>query len=186
MKNTWRGFVIIKPGLGLDSKKDCNKDDGLFKVNSAAPGCLRVTFKGFRFKDNKSKYRWEGGNGMAVVTSEVFLPPSMTMCLRGKILYNRHGDQNFWFNVIIRKRKARIGTFPMDFAFYQRSKGDWLVYSSSVEPAIRVYMNKEEQDKAKLANSWPTKNNLRKWAHICVVGDFMNDRAALRHDSLVL
>ena len=143
----------------------------------ATPGLLQFTFNGFRFKDNKSKYRWEKDNGIAMLTFDYFLPPSMTVCMRGRILYNRHGDQNFWFNVIIRNKNARIGTFPMDFAFYQRSKGDWRTYASSVEPAINRLMNKEEQEKAKESKSWPSRNSLRKWAHVCVVGDFTNDQS---------
>ena len=64
------------------------------------------TLKGFRFKDNKSKYRWEDGeNGIPQFNSDSFLPPSITMCSRGRILYNRHGDYNFWYRVVIKKRK---------------------------------------------------------------------------------
>ena len=152
----------------------------LLLLDLATPGLLQaVTVKGFRYKDNKSKYRWEEGNGMAMLSFNNFLPPSMTICLRGRILYNRHGDQNFWFNVIIRKKKERIGTFPKDFAFYQRSKGDWRTYTSSVEPSINRLMNKEEQDKAKASKGWPSRNSIRKWAHVCVVGDFTNDKTVL-------
>ena len=67
----------------------------------------------------------------------------------------------------------------MDFAFYQQSKGAWLVYTSSVVPSRRCVMNKEEEDEAKASQSWPSRNSLRKWAHICVVGDFTNDKTAL-------
>ena len=146
----------------------------------ATPGLLQVTFKGFRFKDNKSKYRWEeGSNGMARLTFDFFLPPSMTMCLRGRILYNRHGDKNFWFNVFLRKRKARIGTSPQDFSFYQRSNGEWRTFAATVVPLIDRLMNKKEQDEAKASKSWPSRNSLRKWAHVCVVGDFINDKTVL-------
>ena len=42
---------------------------------------LQDTLKGFRFKDNNSKYRWEDGkNGMAQLNFDSFLPPSMTLC----------------------------------------------------------------------------------------------------------
>ena len=144
----------------------------------ATPGLLQVTFKGFRYKDNKSKYRWEEDNGIAMLTFDEFLPPSMTVCLRGRFLYNRHGDHNFWFNVSIKKKKARVGTYPTDFSFYQRSNGDWRIFSCSV-PSINHLMNKEEQDKAKASKSWPSRNSLRKWAHVCVVGDFINDKTVL-------
>lgn len=40
MKSTWCGFVIIKPGGWLGLWERCNKDDGLFRINSEAPGCL--------------------------------------------------------------------------------------------------------------------------------------------------
>ena len=143
----------------------------------AAPGLPQVTFKGFRFKDNKSKYRWATDNGIAMLNFDDFLPPSMTICLRGRILYNRHGDQNFWFTVNMRKKKALVGTYPSDFSFYQRSKGEWRVFSCSV-PSINHLMNKEEQDKAKESKSWPSKNSIRKWAHVCVVGDFTNEKTA--------
>ena len=39
--------------------------------------------------------------------------------------------------------------------------------------------NKEEQDKAKEAKSWPSRNSIRKWTHICFVGDFTNDKTTL-------
>ena len=138
---------------------------------------LQDTLKGFRFQDNKSKYRWEDGkNGIAQLNFDTFLPTSMTVCMRGMILYNRHGDHNYWFNVIIRKRKPRIGSTPIDFAFYQRSNGGWVVSTHSIVPNIDVLMNKEEQDKAKEAKSWPSKNSIRKWTHICIVGDFTKDK----------
>ena len=36
---------------------------------------LQNTLKGFRFEDNKSKYRWEDGkNGMAQLNFDFFLP----------------------------------------------------------------------------------------------------------------
>ena len=141
---------------------------------------LQDTLKGFRFEDSKSKYRWEDGkNGMAQLNFDSFLPPSMTLCLRGKILYNRHGDQNFWFNVIIKHKKPRIGSLPMDFAFYHRSNGLWAVKSMTIVPDVWIVMNKEEQDKAEEAKSWPSRNSLLKWAHICVVGDFTNDKTTL-------
>ena len=34
-------------------------------------------------------------------------------------------------------------------------------------------------EKAKKDESWPSKNSLRKWAHVCVVGDFINDKTRL-------
>ena len=140
----------------------------------ATSGFLQVTFKGFRYGDNKSKYRWEEGiNGMAMLTFDNFLPPSMTICLRGKILYNRNGDQNFWFNVHLKKKKAPIGTYPMDFAFCQRSTGHWFVRSSV--PLIDVIT---ADMKLRNSTSWPSSNGIRKWAHFCVVGDFINDKTA--------
>ena len=135
---------------------------------------MQDTLKGFRFKDNKSKYRWEDGkNGIPQFNSDSFVPPSMTMCLRGRILYNRHGDYNFWFNVIIKKKKPGIGSYPNDFSLYQRSKGEWVV-----APGGGV-MNKEEQSKSEEAGSWPSRNSLRKWTHVCVVGDFLNEKTTL-------
>ena len=141
---------------------------------------LQDTLKGFRFEDNKSKYRWEDGkNGVAQLNFDSFLPPSMTLCLRGKILYNRHGDQNFWFNVVIKHRKPRIGSLPADFGFYHRSTGQWAMKVMSAVPYFGIVLNKEEQDKAKEAKSWPSRNGLLKWAHICFVGDFTKDKTAL-------
>ena len=134
------------------------------------------TVKGFRFKDNKSKYRWEDGeNGIPQFNSDSFLPPSMTMCMRGRILYNRHGDYIFWYNVVIKKRKPSTGSMSDEqvMTLYQRSKGEW-----SVGPGGFV-MNKEEQDKSEEARSWPSRNSLRKWTHLCVVGDFTNDKTTL-------
>ena len=82
----------------------------------ASPGLLQSSFKGFRYKDNKSEFRWEEGrNGMAQVSFDSFLPPSITICLRGRILYNRHGDRQTWFSVILNKKNPRRGTFPVDF-----------------------------------------------------------------------
>ena len=84
---------------------------------------LQDTFKGFRFEDNKSKYRWEDGkNGIPQLNHDSFLPPSMTVCMRGRMLYYRHGDYKYWFNVIINNRKPRIGSVPNDFALYQMPK----------------------------------------------------------------
>ena len=40
-------------------------------------------------------------------------------------------------------------------------------------------MNKEEQDKSEEVRSWPSRNSLRKWTHLCVVGDFTNDKTTL-------
>ena len=145
----------------------------------ASPGLSqKVKVKGFRFKDNKSKYRWEEGkNGIPQLNFDSFLPPSMTLCMRGRIFYNRHGDHNDWFNVIIKRRKSPYA--PMDFALKQRSKGEWQVRSMAIVPSIIKKMNKEEQDIAKEAKSWPSRNSVRKWAHVCVVGDFVKDKTTL-------
>ena len=143
----------------------------------ASPGLLQNSFKGFRYKDNKSEFRWEEGrNGMAQVSFDSFLPPSITICLRGRILYNRHGDGQTWFSVILNKKNPRRGTFPVDFSFVSRSNGNWEVISHTVRPYPKALMNKEEQEKAKKDKSWPSKNIVRKWAHVCVVGDFINDK----------
>ena len=145
----------------------------------SSPGSIQRSFKGFRYKDNKSKFRWEEGrNGMAQVSFDSFLPPSITICLRGRIMYNRHGDTNVWFSVILNKKNPRIGTFPVDFEFVQKSKGSWTVSSKTVRPYPKAELNKEEQEKAKKAKSWPSKNSLRKWAHVCVVADFINDKTS--------
>ena len=142
----------------------------------------KAAFKGFRFKDNKAKYAWENGkNGMAQLNFDSFLPNSMTLCMRGRILYNRHGDINTWFNVIIKRRETRVGFRPADFYFYQQSKGEWYLYGVKYDSTFTnwILMNKEEQDKAKEANSWPSRNSLRKWTHVCVVGDFTDDKTTL-------
>ena len=145
----------------------------------ARHGLTQVSFKGFRFKDNKSKYRWEEGiNGMATLTFDTFVPPSMTLCLRGRVLYNRHGDYSYWFNLIINNKKPRVGTLPVYFSLYQRSIGDWGTRSYSVLPPQRVVMNKK-QLKEEESERWPFRNNLRKWTHVCVVGDFANDKIVL-------
>ena len=145
----------------------------------ASPGLSqKVKVKGFRFNDNKSKYRWEEGkNGIPQLNFDSFLPPSMTLCMRGRIFYNRHGDHNDWFNLIIKRRKSPY--VPMDFALKQRSKGEWQVRSMAIVPSIIKKMNKEEQDIAKEAKSWPSRNSVRKWAHVCVVGDFVKDKTTL-------
>ena len=141
---------------------------------------LQDTLKGFRFKDNKSKYKWEDGkNGMVQLNYDSFLPPSMTVCLRGRILYKRHGDWNEWFNVFITNNKPRIGTLPCDFGLSQRSNGELTVQSQTILPPLYALMNKEEQDKAKEAKSWPSRNSLRKWTHACVIGDFKNEKLTL-------
>ena len=67
----------------------------------------------------------------------------------------------------------------MDFGFYHRSTGQWEVKSMQTIPDMVIVMNKEEQDKAKEARSWPSRNIIRKWAHVCVVGDFTNDTTTL-------
>ena len=101
----------------------------------ASTARLQDTLKGFHFKDNKSKYRWEDGkNGINQLTFDSFLPPSLTVCMRGRIHYNRHGDSNCWFNVIITKKKPRLGTMPMEFAFFQKAKGEWWLQSFSISP----------------------------------------------------
>ena len=145
---------------------------------------MQIKFKGFRYNDNKMKYRWEEGiNGLAQLSFNSFLPASMTICMRGRNLYNRHGDHSYWFTLIIRKKKERIGTSPIDFAFCQRSIGEWWVYNFSkyaaYDPRWSVLMNKEEQDKAKETKAWPSRNSLRKWTHARVVGDFTKDKAIL-------
>ena len=117
---------------------------------------LQDTLKGFRFKDNKSKYRWEDGkNGIAQFNFDSFLPPSMTVCMRGKIDYMRHGDYQYWFVVDIKRREPRIGTVPIDFSFFHTSKPALIVESMAIAPHIAVTMNKEEQDKAKEAKAGP-------------------------------
>ena len=79
----------------------------------------KETFKGFRFKDNKAKYAWvDGKNGAALINVDSFLPPSMTLCMRGRILYNRHGDINYWFNVLIKRKNPTIFSPTIDFGFY--------------------------------------------------------------------
>ena len=147
----------------------------------ASPGVSRkATFKGFHFKDNKAKYAWEDGkNGMPQINFDSFLPPSMTVCLRGRVLYKRHGGIMLWFNVKIENRKPRIGSLSVDFVFFSKPKGEWQVHSETIVPPIYVLMNKEEQDKAEEARSWPSKNSLRKWTHACVVGDFTSDKTTL-------
>ena len=141
---------------------------------------LQDTFKGFRFEDNKSKYRWEDGkNGIPQLNHDSFLPPSMTVCMRGRMLYYRHGDYKYWFNVIINNRKPRIGSVPNDFALYQMPKGEFVVGSMTIVPSLDIVMNKEEQAKAKEAKRWPSRNSLRKWTHVCVVGDFTKDKTTL-------
>jgi hypothetical protein len=142
----------------------------------SAPRVSAIPVKGFHYNDNKGKYGWQEGNGMVAFKSDSFLPASMTVCMRAKSLYSRHGDQMYWFNVIIRKDRPRVDTFPIDFAFYSRSRGEWRVITASISPLVRIVMNKEEMDAAKLADSWPSKNSLRKWLHFCVGGDFKNDR----------
>ena len=150
------------------------------QIRASSEFSQRATLKGFRYKDNKSKYRWEDGkNGIARLTFDSFLPPTMTVCMRGRFLYNRHGDTIYWFNVIIKKREPRPGTIPIDFGVLSRSNGEMKVESRTIIPFIRIVMNKEEQDKAKEAKSWPSRNNIRKWMHICVVGDFTNDKTTL-------
>ena len=140
----------------------------------------KATFKGFRFEDNKAKYAWEDGkNGMAQLNFDSFLPPSMTVCMRGRILYNRHGDINSWVNLIIKRRETPIGSDPMDFNFYQQSKGQWYLYGADNTFTNWVLMNKEEEEKAKEAKSWPSRNSIRKWTHVCVVGDFLNEKKML-------
>ena len=67
----------------------------------------------------------------------------------------------------------------MDFGFYHRSTGQWEVKSMQTIPDMVIVMNKEEQDKAKEARSWPSRNIIRKWAHVCIVGDFTNDKTTL-------
>ena len=140
----------------------------------------KETFKGFRFKDNKAKYAWEDGkNGAALINVDSFLPPSMTLCMRGRILYNRHGDINYWFNVLIKRKNPTIFSPTIDFGFYQRSKGEWILEGGAGAAFVYIIMNEEEQDKAKEANSWPSRNTLRKWTHACVVGDFTDDKTTL-------
>ena len=118
----------------------------------ASTARLQDTLKGFHFKDNKSKYRWEDGrNGMAQLSLDHFLPQSLTVCMRGRIHYNRHGDHSYWFNVIVTKKKPRVGTLPMDFAFLQKANGMWRLHSFSTTPYIEILMNKEEQKKAEEA-----------------------------------
>ena len=91
---------------------------------------LQDTLKGFGFKDNKSKYRWEDGkNGMVQLNYDSFMPPSMTVCMRGRIDYMRHGDWNYWFIVHANRREPRIGSVPIDFSFYHNSKEEWYVES---------------------------------------------------------
>ena len=105
------------------------------QIRASSGFSQRATFKGFRYKDNKSKYRWEDGkNGIAQLTFDSFLPPSLTVCMRGRIHYNRHGDSNCWFNVIVTKKKPRLGTMPMEFAFFQKAKGEWWLQSFSISP----------------------------------------------------
>ena len=116
---------------------------------------------------------------MAQLSFDTFLPSSLTVCLRGRIMYNRHGDKNYWFSVILNTKTPRIGVFPVDFAFVQNSNENWIVSSHAARPYQKALMNKEEQEKAKKDESWPSKNSLRKWAHVCVVGDFINDKALL-------
>ena len=100
---------------------------------------LQDTFKGFRFEDNKSKYRWEDGkNGIPQLNHDSFLPPSMTVCMRGRMLYYRHGDYKYWFNVIINNRKTRIGSEPNDFALYQMPKGEFVVGSMTIVPSLDI------------------------------------------------
>ena len=140
----------------------------------------KETFKGFRFQDNKAKYAWEEGkNGAALINVDSLLPPSMTLCMRGRILYNRHGDINYWFNVLIKRKNPTIFSPTIDFGFYQRSKGEWILEGGAGATFIYIIMNEEEQDKAKEANSWPSRNTLRKWTHACVVGDFTDDKTTL-------
>ena len=112
----------------------------------SSPGSIQRSFKGFRYKDNKSKFRWEEGrNGMAQVSFDSFLPPSITICLRGRIMYNRHGDTNVWFSVILNKKNPRIGTFPVDFEFVQKSKGSWTVSSKTVRPYPKAERREGEE-----------------------------------------
>ena len=121
----------------------------------------------------------DGKNGAALINVDSFLPPSMTLCMRGRILYNRHGDINYWFNVLIKRKNPTIFSPTIDFGFYQKSKGEWILEGGAGASFVYIIMNEEEQDKAKEANSWPSRNTLRKWTHACVVGDFTDDKTTL-------
>ena len=130
-------FPLDKPYLESQTSQQIKKRPGFLQQDS---------FKGFRYKDNKSKFRWEEGrNGMAQVSFDSFLPPSITICLRGRIMYNRHGDTNVWFSVILNKKNPRIGTFPVDFEFVQKSKGSWTVSSKTVRPYPKAERREGEE-----------------------------------------
>ena len=57
------------------------------------------TFKGFRFEDNKSKYRWEDGkNGMAQLNFDSFLPPMVAEV--GRLTANKKNALNSFVDCV--------------------------------------------------------------------------------------
>jgi len=89
----------------------------------ASPGLLQNSFKGFRYKDNKSEFRWEEGrNGMAQVSFDSFLPPSITICMRGRILYNRHGHKRL-VQCDLEKKEPAERYIPCGFFICSKVKG---------------------------------------------------------------
>ena len=68
---------------------------------------LQNTLKGFRFEDNKSKYRWEDGkNGMAQLNFDFFLPTRVAEV--GRLSVNQKNALNSFVSCIFTNSRQKM------------------------------------------------------------------------------
>ena len=132
--------------------------------------CIR----GFQFQDNKAKYKWGKDNGIVTVNFDSFLPEFLTICMRVKSLYMRHGDQMFWVEVHINNDgKKNISQYG-DFQVYSQSYGRFRMISQGNDDTYLKKLGKTLKPGNK--KKYPTQNIIRKWLHFCVGADFINGK----------
>ena len=145
--------------------------------------CIFVTFpstfciRGFQYADNKDKYKWGKDNGIVTIKFDTFLPEALTVCMRVKSLYMRHGNQMIWFEVHINNDGKKNISLDGDFFLMSEAHGSFYIDSNGNDDTYLKGFSKKfiQGDKEK----YPTHNILRKWIHFCVGADFINGETTL-------
>ena len=118
--------------------------------------------KGYNFGDNKMNVHMGPDDGFLQKDFPGFLPKALTLCSRFYAMYTRHGDQWGLWNIFLPWDKDKRK--PV-FNVLGNAVGN--LYTD-VHGVIMAY--------GKISDAgYPKHNLLRKWNHVCVVLDFINN-----------